>query len=158
MRIIVSCHEAELIQLSSCPHAAKSPTPQPQRLQPIDGKYLRASNRQRQSAAKLMSFMTGIRTIMKASAVLGQKLYARFSEHAFGQGNQVPVSRVATHLKIHDRVLMEHGRLSSIPNNPMERRGRPDLVQLPRARKCAHLICDKATTTLATSPNQGGIQ
>ncbi len=99
MRIIVSCHEAELIQLSSCPHAAKSPTPQPQRLQPIDGKYLRASNRQRQSAAKLMSFMTGIRTIMKASAVLGQKLYARFSEHAFGQGNPVPVSRVATHLK-----------------------------------------------------------
>jgi hypothetical protein len=89
-RIIVSRHEAELIRLSSCPHAAKSSTPQAQRLQPIDGKYLRASNRQRQTAAKLMGFMTGIRTIMKASAVLEQKFYARFFEMHFRSRQSSP--------------------------------------------------------------------
>ena len=138
-------------------HAAKSSTAQTPFLRPIGRKHSRASHRQRQTAAKLTTFMTGIRRFMKAYAILWQKLYARFSEHAFDQGNRVLVSRVATHLDIRDRVSMKTGRLSQVPNRPIERRP-SDLVQLPRARNCAHLTCDKVTTTFTTSPNQGGIQ
>ena len=66
-------------------------------------------------------------------AILLRKLHARFSEHTFDQANLVPVSRVATHLVIHDRVLMQTGRLNQVPNHPIER-GPSDFVQLPRAR------------------------
>ena len=138
-------------------HAAKSPTAQAQFLRPIRGKYSRASHRQRQTAAKLTTFMTGIRRFMKAHAILWQKLYARFSEHAFDQGNRVLVSRVATHLDIRDRVSMKTGRLSQVPNRPIER-GPSELVQLSQARSCATVTCDKVTTTFTTSPNQWGIQ
>ena len=58
---------------------------------------------------------------MKAYAILWQKLYARFSERTFHQGNRVLVSRVATDLDILDRVSMKTGRLSQVPNRPIER-------------------------------------
>jgi hypothetical protein len=146
---------AELIRLSSRAHAAKSSTPQAQCLRPIDGKYLRASHRHRQTDAKSTGFKS-IRTIMKAYAILWQKLRARFSEHAFDQGNRVPGSHIATHFDVRDRVSMKTGRLSQVPNHP--ERGPSDPVRLLRAPKCAHLTCDKITTTFTTSPNPGGIQ
>src|ERR1700740_2179413 len=86
-RIIVSRHEAELIRLSSRAHAAESSTPQAQGLRPIDGKYSRASRRHRQTDAKSTGFMVSIGRFMKACAILWQKPRARFSEHAFNQGN-----------------------------------------------------------------------
>jgi hypothetical protein len=141
-RIIVSRHEAELIRLSSCAHAAKSSMPQAQRLQPIDGKYLRASHRHRQTDVNSTGFMIGIGGFMKAYAILWRKLHARSSEHAFDRANRLLVSRVATHLNIHDRVSMKTGRVTQVPNRPIER-GPSDLVQLPRGRSCAHLTCDK---------------
>ena len=114
-------------------HAAKSSTAQAQCLRPIGRKYSRASHRQRQTAAKLTTFMTGIRRFMKAYAILWQKLYARFSEHTFDQGNRVLVSRVATHLDIRDRVSMKTGRLSQVPNRPIERSTRhPNLCACHR--------------------------
>ena len=93
-RIITSLDEAALIRLwtgdPSRAHAAKSPTAQAQFLRPIRGKYSRASHRQRQTAAKSTTLMTGIRAFMKAYAILWQKLYARFSERTFHQGNLSP--------------------------------------------------------------------
>ena len=83
-RIIMSRDGAARIQLWTDDHsrvpAAKSPTAQAQFLRPIRGKSSRASHKQRQTAAKLTTFMTGIRAFMKACAILWQKLYARFSE------------------------------------------------------------------------------
>jgi hypothetical protein len=49
---------------------------------------------------------------MKAHAILLEKLYARFSEHAFDQSNRALVSCVSTHLDIRDRVSMKAGRVS----------------------------------------------
>jgi hypothetical protein len=135
-------------------HAAKWHAP---RLRPVRGKYSRASNRQRRTAPKLTTFVTAVRRFMKAYTILWQKLRARFSEYALEQGNRVPVFRVATRLVILDPVSMQTGRLSRVPNHPIERRP-SDLVQLPRARKCTHLICDEVATIFITSPNQGGIQ
>ena len=118
-------------------HAAKSSTAQAQLLRPIRGKYSRAGHRQRQTAAKLATFMTGIRRFMKAYAILWQKLYARFSEHTFDQGNRVLVSRVATHLDIRDRVSMKTGRLSQVPNRPIQRSTRhPNLCTCHRHELC----------------------
>ena len=138
-------------------HVAKWSTAHALRLRPVRGKYSRASNRQRRTAPKLTTFVTAVRRFMKAYTILWQKLRARFSEHALEQGNRVPVFRVATRLVIHDPVSMQTGRLSRVPNHPIER-GPSDLVQLPRARKCTHLICDEVATIFITSPNQGGIQ
>ena len=87
-------------------------------MRPIREKHSRASHKQRQTAAKLTTFMTGIRSFMKAHAILWQKLYARFSEHTFHQGNRVLGSRVATDLDVRDRVSMKTGRLSQVPNRP----------------------------------------
>jgi hypothetical protein len=114
-------------------HAAQSSTAQAQFLRPIRGKYPRASHKQRQAAAKLPTFITGILVFIKAYAVLRQKLYARFSEHTFDQGNRVLVSRVAAHLDIRDRVSMRTGRLSQVPNRPIQRSTRhPDLCTCRR--------------------------
>ena len=88
-------------------HVAKLSTAQAEHLRPIRGKSSRARHKQRQTAAKLTTFMTGIRSFMKAHAILWQKLYARFSEHTFHQGNRVLVYRVATDLDIRDRVSMK---------------------------------------------------
>jgi hypothetical protein len=108
--------------------AAKSSKPQAQSSRPIGRKYSRASHRQRQPAANLTTFMTGIRRFMEAYAILGQKLYARFSAHTFDQGNRVLVSRIATDLDICDRISMKTGRLSQVPNRPIQRSTRhPDL-------------------------------
>ena len=160
-RTIISLDKAALIRLwtgdPSRARAAKSPTAQALPLRPIRRKYSRYKQRQRQTAAKLTTFMTGMRSFMKAYAILWQKLRARISEHALEQGNRVPFFRAATRLVTHDPVSMQTGRLSQVPNHPIER-GPSDLVQLPRARKCTHLICDKVTTIFITSPNQGGIQ
>ena len=121
-------------------HAAKSSTAQAQFLRPIRGKYSRAGHRQRQASAKLATFMTGIRRFMKAYAILWQKLYARFSEHTFDQGNRVLVSRVATHLDIRDRVSMKTGRLSQVPNRPIQRSTRhPNLCTCQQARAVRHM-------------------
>jgi hypothetical protein len=76
-RVIVSRQEAELIRLSSRAHAAKSSTPQAQCLRPIDGKYLRSSDRHQQTDATSTGFMISIGS---ACTILWQKLYARFSE------------------------------------------------------------------------------
>ena len=135
-RIIISLDEAALIRLltgdHNRAHAAKSST-QAQFLRPIRGKYSRASHRQRQTAAKLTTFMTGIRSFMKAYAILGQKLYTRFSEHTFDQGKRVVVSRVATHLDVRDRVSMKTGRLCQVPNRPIQRSTRhPNLCTCHR--------------------------
>ena len=66
-RIINSLDEAALIRLwtgdPSPARAAKSPTAQAQFLRPIRGKYSRASHKQRQTAAKSTTFMTGIRSV-----------------------------------------------------------------------------------------------
>jgi hypothetical protein len=136
-RIIISLDEAALIRLWTGDHnrapAAKSSTAQAQFLRPIRGKYSRASHRQRQTAAKLTTFMTGIRSFMKAYAILWQKLYTRFSEHTFDQGNRVLVSRVATHLDVRDRVSMKTGRLCQVPNRPIQRSTRhPNLCTCHR--------------------------
>jgi hypothetical protein len=139
------------------PHGAKSSTSEAQGLLRIRRRHSQARPRRGQTAAKLTAFTTGVRRFIKAYAILRQKLYARFSEHAFDQGNRVPASRVATHLDIRDRVSMEPGRPSQVPNRQIER-GPSDLVQVPRTRQCAHLTCDKVTTAFTTSPNQGGIQ
>ena len=140
-------------------HAAKSSTAQAQRLRPIRGKYSRASHRQRQTAAKLTTFMTGIRRFMKAYAILWQKLYARFSEHTFDQGNRVLVSRVATHLDIRDRVSMKTGRLSQVPNRPIQRSTRhPNLCACHRHEAVPLSHVTKSHLMITTSPNQWGIQ
>ena len=155
--IVVSGHEAA-IRLWSRARGAKSPTAQAQFLRTIPGKYSRASHRQRQAAAKLTTFMSGIRRFMNSYAILWQKLYACFSENTFNQGKRVLVSSVATHLDIRDRVLMKTGRLSQVQNRPIQCSTRPsELVHLPQAR-IANVTCDKVRTVIAVSPNQGGIQ
>jgi hypothetical protein len=134
-------------------HAAKSPKPQTQCPRPIGRNRRRSGNRQRQIAAKLATFLTGIRRLINANAVLWQNLYARFSDHTFDQGNRVLVSRVATHLDIRDRVSMNAGRLSQVPSRPIQRRTRhPDLCT------CATVTSDKVTAMITMSPNQRGIQ
>jgi hypothetical protein len=140
----------------TCAHAAKSSTAQTPRLSPIERQHSRARHRQLQTVAKLTAFMTAIRRFIKGYAIPWQKLYACFSEHTFHQGNRVLVSRVATHLNVRDRVSMQTARLSQVPNYP--ERGPSDLVQLPWARKCAHLTCDKVKANFTTSPNQGAIK
>lgn len=137
-------------------HAAKSPTQNPH-LRPIGRKSSRTCHRQRQPSVILTAFMTCIRRFIKAYAVPWQKLCVGFSERAFEQGTRIPVPRVVIHADIDDRVSTQTGRLSRVPNLPIERRP-SDLVQVPRARNSAHLICDKVTTSFATSPNQGGIK
>jgi hypothetical protein len=83
----------------SPPQVLKSPTSQTQC--PLSGRNCRrAGNRQLQTGAKLVTFMTGIRNVMNANAILWQKLRARFSGHAFNQDNRAPVSRVTTHLDV----------------------------------------------------------
>ena len=137
-RVIMSLDEAALIRRlwtsdHSCAHAATSPTAPALLLRPIRGKYSRASHKQRQTAVTLPTLMSGIRRLLKAYAILWQKLYARFSEHTFDQGNRVLVSRVATHLDIRDRVSMKTGRLSQVPNRPIQRSTRhPDLCTCHR--------------------------
>jgi hypothetical protein len=81
-------------------HVAKSSMAQAQCLRSIGRKYSRTGHEQGQAAAKLTTFVTGIRSFMKAYAILWQKLYARFSEHTFDHGNRVLVSRVPTDLEI----------------------------------------------------------
>jgi hypothetical protein len=116
-------------------HAAKSSKPQTQYSRPIGRNRRRAGNRQRQIAAKLVTFLTGIRRLINANAILWQKLYACFSEHNFDQGNRVLVHRVATDLDIRDRVSMKTGRLSQVPNRQIERSARhPNLCAPQQAR------------------------
>ena len=122
-------------------HVAKSSTAQTPRLRLIGRQHSRSGDRQQQTVENYTVFLTTIRRFVKAYAILLRKLHARFSEHTFDQANLVPVSRVATHLVIHDRVLMQTGRLNQVPNHPIER-GPSDLVQLPPARKCAQFTCE----------------
>jgi hypothetical protein len=161
-RVIISLDEAAGIQRlrtgdHSRAHAAKSPTAQALLLRPLRGKHSRATTqRQRQTAAILPTFMSGIRSFMKAYAILRQKLYARFSEHTFDQGNRVLGSRVAAHLDIRDRVSMQTGRLSQVPNRPIQRSTRhPDLCI---CHNYVFVTCDKVTAMITLSPNQWGIQ
>ena len=102
-------------------HAAQSSTAQTQFLRPIRDKYSRAGHRQRQASANLATFMTDIRRFIKTYAILWQKLYARFSEHAFNQGDRVLGSRVGTDLDVGDRVSMQTDRLTQVPNRPIQR-------------------------------------
>jgi hypothetical protein len=95
---------------------------------------------------------------MKAYAIPWQKLFARFSEHTFDQGNRVLVSRLVTDLDIRDRVSMKTRRLSQVPNRPIERSAPSEFVRFSQARGCAVAACDKATTMFPMSPNRGGIQ
>jgi hypothetical protein len=123
-------------------HAAKSSTAHAQCPRPIGRK---GNRQQRQTSAKLVTFMSGIRRFMNANANLWQKLYARFSEHSFDQANRVPGSHVATHLDVRDPVSMETGRRSQVPNRPIERNNtrHPNLCGCQQARN-------------AKAPNQGG--
>jgi hypothetical protein len=125
-------------------HVAKWSMAHALRLRPVRGKYSRASNRQQRTAAKLPPLMIDIRSLLKAYAILWQKLYARFAERPFHQGNRVLVSRVATDLDIRDRVSMKTGRLSQVPNRPIQRSTRhPNLCACRQARN-------------AKQSNQGG--
>jgi hypothetical protein len=163
-RVILRLHEAALIRGlweggHSRARAAKSPTAQAEHLRPIRGKYSRASHRQRQTVAKLPTLMRGIRRLLKAHAILRQKLYARFSEHTFHQGNRVLVSRVAAHLDIRDRVSMKTGRLSQVPNRPIQRSTRhPDLCTCHRHEAVPLSHVTTSQLMIAMSPNQRGIQ
>ena len=140
-------------------HAAKSSTAHAQFLRPIRRKYSRTSHKQRQTAAKLATFMTGIRRLLKAYAILWQKLYARFSEHTFDQGDRVLVSRVATDLDIRDRVSMKTGRLSQVPNRPIQRSTRhPDLCTCHRHETVPLSHVTRSQLMITMSPNQWGIQ
>ena len=84
---------------------------------------------------------------MKAYAILWQKLHARFSEHAFNQGNRVLGSRVGTDLDVGDRVSMQTDRLTQVPNRPIQRSARH-----PNSH------ATKSQTLFALSLNQGGNQ
>jgi hypothetical protein len=161
-RVIMSLDEAALIRRlwtgdHSCAHAAKSPTAPVLLLRPIRGKYSRASNRQRRTAPKLTTFVTAVRRFMKAYAILWQKLRARFSEHALEQGNRVPVFRVATRLVIHDPVSMQTGRLSQVPNRPIQRTT-PSLCTCHRQEAVPLSHVTTSHLVITTSPNQWGIQ
>jgi hypothetical protein len=160
---VIPLDEAALIRLwtgdSSRGHAAKSQTAQALLLWPIRGKYSRASHRQWQTATKLTAFISGIRSFMKAHAILWQKLYPRFSEHPFDQGNRVQVSRVATHLDIRDRVSMKTRRLSQVPNRPIQRSTRhSDLCTCHRHEAVSLSHVTKSQLMITMSPNQWGIQ
>ena len=163
-RMTISLDEAALIRGlwtggPSRAHAAQSPTAQALLLRPIRGKYSRASHKQRQTAAKLPTLMSGIQRLLKAYAILWQKLYACFSEHTFDQGNRVLVSRVAAHLDIRDRVSMKTGRLSQVPNRPIQRSTRhPDLCTCHRHKAVQLSHVTKSQLTIIASPNQWGIQ
>jgi hypothetical protein len=157
-RITMSRDEAARIQLCTDDHsrvpATKSPTAQAQFLRPIRAKHSRASHKQRQAGEKPTTFMPHIRRFMKAYATLWQKLYARSSERSFDQGNRVLVSRIATHLDIHDRVSVQTGPLHWVLNRPIQRSTRhQDLYAChrPENRGIARL-----TPMITMSPNQGG--
>jgi hypothetical protein len=138
---------------------AKSPTAQALLLRPIRGKCSRASHKQRQTAAKLPTLLSGIRRLLEAHAILWQKLYACFSEHTLDQGNRVLVSRVAAHLDIRDRVSMKTGRLSQVPNRPVQRSTRhPDLCTCHRHEAVPLSHVTKSHLMITMSPNQWGIQ
>jgi hypothetical protein len=148
-RVIISLDEAAGIRrLRTGDHsrvpAAKSSTAQALLLRSIWGKHLRARHKQRQTAAKLTTFMTGIRSFIKAHAILWQKLYARFSGRTFDQGNRVLVLRVATDLDILERVSMKDGRLSQVPNR-----------QIQHSTRHANL-CAPQQARNAKQSNQGG--
>jgi hypothetical protein len=140
-------------------HAAQSSTAQTQFLRPIRGKYSRAGHRQRQASANLATFMTNIRRFIKTYAILCQKIYTRFSENTFNQGNRVLGSRVATDLDIRDRVSMKTGRLSQVPNRPIQRSTcHPNLCSCHRHET---VLLSHVTTSQPESPCRrinGGIQ
>jgi hypothetical protein len=109
---------------------AQSPTAQAPLSRPNRGKSSRASPKQRRTAAKLPTLMIGIWRLLKAYAVLWQRLYACFSGYTFDQ------SRVAAHLDIRDRVSMKTRRLSQVPNRQIERSTRhPNSCAFRQARK-----------------------
>jgi hypothetical protein len=163
-RVVMSLDEAALIRRlwtgdHSCAHASKSPTAPTQFLRPLQVKYSRANHKERQSAAKLPTLMSGIRRLLKAYAILWQKLYARFSERTFHQGNRVLVSRVTTHLDIRDRISMKTGRLSKVSNRPIQRSTRhPDLCTCHRHETVPLSHVTKSHLMITMSPNQWGIQ
>jgi hypothetical protein len=156
-RIIMSLDEAAPTRLwtgdPSRAHAAKSPREQALLLRPIRGKYARSSHRQRRTFAKLPAFITDILIVIKAYAVLRQKLYARFSQHTFDQGSRVLVSRVTAHLDIRDRVSMKTGRLSQVPNRPIPRSTCHSYLCT-----CATVTSDEVPAMITMSTNQRGIQ
>jgi hypothetical protein len=116
-------------------HGAKSSKPQTQCSWPSRRNRRRAGNRQRQIAAKLVTFLTGIGRLINANAILWQKLYARLSDYTFDQGNRVLGPRIAAHLDILDRISMKTGRLSQVPNRQIERSTRhPNLCACQQAR------------------------
>jgi hypothetical protein len=163
-RVILRLDEAALIRGlweggHSRTHAAKSPTAQALLLRPICGKSSRACHKQRQTAAKLPTPMSGIGRLLKAYTILWQKLYACFSEHTFDQGNRILVSRVAAHLDIRDRVSMKTGRLSQVANRPIQRSTRhPDLCTCHRQEAVPLSHVTKSQLMITMSPNQWGIQ
>jgi hypothetical protein len=139
--------------LRTCAHVAKSATAQTPRLRLIGRPDSRSGHRRQQAAENFTAFMTAIRRFMKAYAILWRTLHARFSEYAVDQANRVLVSRIAAHLDIRDRVSMKTGRLSQVPNRPIQRSTRhPDLCT------CATVTSDKVTAMITMSPNQRGIQ
>jgi hypothetical protein len=102
-------------------HAAKPSTARAQFLGPIGRKCWRTNLRRRKPAGKLVTFMTGIRSFVKAYAFCGKNSAHPFRNHTFNQGNRALFSRVATHVDIGDRVSTKTGRHSQVPNRPIER-------------------------------------
>jgi hypothetical protein len=132
-------------------------------LRPIRGKSLRANHKQRQTAAKLPTLMSGIRRLFKGYGILWQKLHACFSEHTFDRGNRVLVSRGATHLDIGahldigDRV--QTGRLSQVSNPPIQRsKLQPILCPSQRHDACAVVTRGKVTNIIGMGSKQWGVQ
>ena len=119
----------------TCALVAKSSTAQTPRLRLIGRPDSRSGYRRQQTAENFTTVITAIRRFRRVYAVLWRKLYARFSEHTFDQGNRVLVSRVATHLDILDRISMKTGRLSQVTNRQIERStGHPNLCACQQAR------------------------
>jgi hypothetical protein len=137
-------------------HAAESSMAQAQCVRPIRAKYSRASHRKRQPAANLTTLMTGVWRLMKAYAILWQKLYARFSERIFDQGHRVLASGGATRLDVGDRVSMQTGRLSRIPSRPTQSQHAPsEFAHCPRQETAATHVTEPQTSLPCRRINGG---
>lgn len=148
--IIVSGHLAAIASWSR-DQAAEAPKAQTWFLRPVGSRRSRTSHRQRQTAAKSITFVPCIRRFMKAYALLWQKLSACFSDRR----DRVPVSRVTAHFNIRDCVSMKTGRLSPVANRPIQCSPRSELVHLSQTR-VDNFASGEVSALIAISPNQGG--
>jgi hypothetical protein len=124
-------------------HVAKSATVQTPRAGLIGRPDSRSGHRRQQTAENFTGFMTAIRMLMKAYAILWRKLHAHFSEYAMNRANPVLVSQIAT-VDILERISTKAGRLSELPNG-----------QIKASVRHANL-CAPQQARNAKGSNQGG--